>query len=104
MCNELKIYVITTGNQTRLNFINKYLSNIDFQYVYSDNIDELNKLEKQYNKSSPKLCEIYGFVSHIRLAKRRNKLPSIANKKKGKKTFNPINMNFWVINKIKYRY
>jgi len=54
--------------------------------------------------SIPKLCGVYGFVSHIRFAKRRKGLVSIANKKKGNKTFNPINILFWGINKYKYKY
>lgn len=54
--------------------------------------------------SIPELCGIYGYISDMTVAKRKKGLASIANKKRGRKTFNPINMVFWAINKIKYGY
>lgn len=54
--------------------------------------------------SIPELCGVYGYVSNLTLAKRKKGLASIANKKRGRKTYNPINMVFWAINKIKYGY
>jgi glycosyl transferase family 25 len=223
-----KIYVITTGDEKRKEVINNYLEGLEFEYVYSDDMDELKKLEKKYKSRShkfrqkaikageigafkthakawelivnsnrpgivvednvdfiiepsklfsseitqlindcglvslsdfryklyhdkpfiissieekkplptlcyglvpqraenlinsmkktayvmpvdkwlsvPKLAGVYGYVSHIAFAKRRKGLGSIANKHKGKKTFNPLNICFWGINKIKYNY
>lgn len=54
--------------------------------------------------SIPKLSGCYGFISHIRIAKRANGLSSIANRKKGEKSINPINIFYWAKNKIKYNY
>lgn len=54
--------------------------------------------------SIPELCGVYGYISNLTVAKRKTGLASIANRKRGKKTFNPINMVFWAINKIKYGY
>ncbi|MDF2153941.1 glycosyltransferase family 25 protein [Vibrio sp. CAU 1672] len=54
--------------------------------------------------SIPKLSNCYGYISPVVVAKRQDNLSSIANKRKGKKTFNPANMVQRVINKIKYKY
>ena len=54
--------------------------------------------------SIPKLSGCYGYISPIIVAKRQENLTSIANKRKGKKTFNPLNMIQRIINKTKYRY
>ena len=54
--------------------------------------------------SVPGVCGCSCFVSPKGFAKRAADLPSIANKRKGKKTFNPLNMVLWVFNKIKYKY
>jgi len=223
-----KIYIITTGDKQRMNRVEKALNNLDFEYVYSNNMEELKILEKKYRKRShkfrqkaimageigafnthskawklivdsnqagviiednidfliepselfnqnvinliyncglisftdfryklyhdrpfiissikekkplpiicygvsperaenllhsmkktayclpidkwlsiPKLCGINCFVNHISYAKRQKTLSSIANQKKGKKSFNLINIFFWGINKIKYNY
>lgn len=54
--------------------------------------------------SIPKLCGCYSYISHVSFARRKPELSSIANSKKGKKTFNPVNVIFWAINKKKYNY
>lgn len=54
--------------------------------------------------SIPRLCGCYAFVSHVTIAKRDSSLTSIANRKKGKKSKNPMYIIYWAINKIKYRY
>jgi len=54
--------------------------------------------------SIPKMSGCYGYISPIVVAKRQENLTSIANKRKGKKTFNPINMIKRVVNKVKYNY
>ncbi len=56
--------------------------------------------------SIPRLCGIYSYISPIRFTMRASKdaVASIANKRKGTKTYNPINMVFWVINRLKYDY
>ncbi|MFI3277135.1 glycosyltransferase family 25 protein [Vibrio sp.] len=54
--------------------------------------------------SIPKLSGCYGYISPVVVAKRQENLTSIANKRKGKKTFNPINMVKRVANKVKYNY
>lgn len=54
--------------------------------------------------SIPKLSGCYGYISPVIIAKREDNLSSIANKRKGKKTFNPLNMIQRVINKVKYNY
>lgn len=223
-----KIYVITTGNKERMDRVSLYFEDIDFEFVYSDTLDELEKLEKKYKRLShqfrqkaimageigcfkthttvwdkiieagepgiviednieftdspslllseefndaiqaygllcftdysykpypdkpflissidekklfptvcyglvperaknlksnfnkrpfvmpidkwmatPKLAGCYGFINHIRIARRKENLSSIANKKKGKKTMNPLNIIRWGINKFKYKY
>ncbi|EJG1990301.1 TPA: glycosyltransferase family 25 protein [Vibrio parahaemolyticus] len=224
----LKVFVITTGNEERVNRIQNYLKGIDFEFVYSDSYDDLLKLEKEYESYShkfrqkaimageigcfkthsqawelivasgtpaiviedniefigeasrlladdvlayiqscglvnftnfcyildpekpfkisdvkekkpfptvcygitplrardllssmkktayavpidkwlsiPKLSGCYGYISPIVVAKREDNLTSIANKRKGKKTFNPLNMIQRVINKVKFNY
>ncbi|WP_240492701.1 glycosyltransferase family 25 protein [Vibrio sp. ZF57] len=48
----LKIFVITTGNEERINNIQNYLKGMDFEFVYSDSYEELLKLEKAYEAYS----------------------------------------------------
>lgn len=50
----LKVFVITTGNEERVNRIQNYLKGIDFEFVYSDSYDDLLKLEKEYESYSHK--------------------------------------------------
>ncbi|AUI85097.1 glycosyl transferase [Vibrio azureus] len=74
-------------------------------------VDLLSKMQKTAYAvpidkwlSIPKLSGCYGYISPIVVAKRQANLSSIANKRKGKKTFNPINMFLRVLNKIKYKF
>ncbi len=226
--NDLKIFVITTGDAERVSRIKNYLKNIDFEFVYSDPYDSLLGLEKKYKNYShkfrqkaimageigcfkthskaweravelgqpaviiedniefiedvcklvshetleyiqtyglvnftsfsylldptkpfkvsdvkekkpfptvcygvtplraydllkymrktpyslpidkwlaiPKLSGCYGYISPLVFAKRQENLKSIANKRKGKKTINPINLIYRAVNKVKYKY
>ncbi len=54
--------------------------------------------------SFPKMCGIYCYVSPLRFAIRAKKsdVSSIANKKKGKKTYNPYYIFHWAINRLRY--
>ncbi|MUK76195.1 glycosyl transferase [Aliivibrio fischeri] len=54
--------------------------------------------------SIPKLSGCLGFVSHIGIAVRLRDLKSIANKSKGDKSYNPLNLIYRLINKYKYKY
>lgn len=54
--------------------------------------------------SIPKLCGCNAFVSSFSIAKRKDGLASIANRNKGEKSINPVNVFYWVKNKIKYCY
>jgi len=54
--------------------------------------------------SIPKLSGVLGFVSHIGVAVRKENLLSIANKTKGKKSLNPLNLIYRLKNKLKYKY
>ncbi|MCE3220324.1 glycosyl transferase [Vibrio diabolicus] len=54
--------------------------------------------------SIPKMCGVYGYISSIVVSKREASLKSIANQKKGKKTFNPLNGIKRISNKIKFKY
>ena len=54
--------------------------------------------------SVPRLCGCSCFVSPDSIAKRARGVTSIANKRKGERTLNPVNMLFWVINKSRYGY
>lgn len=47
---------------------------------------------------------VSGFLSNIGVVVRREGLQSIANKKRGKVSFNPLNLLYRRINKIKYKY
>ncbi len=226
--NDLKIFVITTGDAERVSRIKKYLKDIDFEFIYSDSYDVLIGLEKKYQSYShkfrqkaimageigcfkthskawerivelgqpsviiedniefiddvcklssqdtleyvqtyglvnftsfsylldpkkpfkisdvkekrpfptvcygvtplrandllkymkktpyslpidkwlsiPKLSGCYGYISPLAFAKRQDSLKSIANKRKGKKTINPINFIYRAVNKVKYKY
>ncbi|MGR5299536.1 glycosyltransferase family 25 protein [Vibrio alfacsensis] len=51
-----------------------------------------------------KLSGVSGFLSNIGIAVRRSGLKSIANVKRGKASFNPLNLLYRRINKIKYKY
>lgn len=53
---------------------------------------------------TPKLSGLFGFVSNIGVAIRRSNATSIANVRRGKASFNPLNLIFRAINKIKYQY
>lgn len=53
---------------------------------------------------TPKLSGLFGFVSNIGVAIRRSNASSIANVRRGKASFNPLNLIFRAINKIKYQY
>ncbi len=226
--NQLKIFVITTGDSERVSRIKQYLKEIDFEFVYSDSYEDLLELERKYKKYShkfrqkaimageigcfkthskawektvelskpsiiiednvefvddiskltsqdtleyiqtyglvnftsfsylldptkpfkvsdvkekkpfptvcygvtpmraydllkhmrktpyslpidkwlsiPKLSGCYGYISPLVFAKRQEDLKSIANKRKGKKTINPINFLYRAVNKLKYKY
>ncbi len=54
--------------------------------------------------SFPKMCGIYCYVSPWRFAVRAKKsaVSSIANKKKGKKTYNPYYVLHWAVNRLRY--
>ncbi|MCS0046850.1 glycosyltransferase family 25 protein [Vibrio antiquarius] len=52
---------------------------------------------------TPKLSGLFGFVSNIGVAIRRN-TTSIANVRRGKASYNPLNLIFRAINKHKYQY
>lgn len=54
--------------------------------------------------SIPKLCGCCCFLSPVSFAKRAGDVSSIANKRKGKKTYNPFNFFCRILNKIRYRY
>lgn len=56
--------------------------------------------------SIPKLCGVYCYISPVRFCVRASKseVKSIANKYKGKKTLNPINVLHWIYNKSKYKF
>lgn len=51
---EIDIYVITTGDEQRSKRVEKSLETINFNYVHSTSIDELNVLAKEYMKKSHK--------------------------------------------------
>ncbi|MFB9134278.1 glycosyltransferase family 25 protein [Vibrio olivae] len=51
-----------------------------------------------------KLSGVSGFLSDLGIAVRRNGVQSIANVKRGKTSFNPLNLLYRRINKIKYKY
>lgn len=51
---EIDIYVITTGDEQRSKRVEKSLETINFNYVHSTSIDELNVLAKEYRKKSHK--------------------------------------------------
>ncbi|EJE3288762.1 glycosyl transferase [Vibrio alginolyticus] len=53
---------------------------------------------------TPKLSGLFGFVSNIGVAIRRSNATSIANVRRGKASFNPLNLIFRAINKLKYQY
>ena len=53
---------------------------------------------------TPKLSGLFGFVSNIGVAIRRSNANSIANVRRGKASFNPLNLIFRAINKLKYQY
>ncbi|ELB2903494.1 glycosyltransferase family 25 protein [Vibrio alginolyticus] len=53
---------------------------------------------------TPKLSGLFGFVSNIGVAIRRSNAISIANVRRGQASFNPLNLIFRAINKIKYQY
>ncbi|WP_158174318.1 hypothetical protein [Vibrio alginolyticus] len=53
---------------------------------------------------TPKLSGLFGFVSNIGVAIRRSNATSIANVRRGKASYNPLNLLFRAINKIKYQY
>lgn len=53
---------------------------------------------------TPKLSGLFGFVSNIGVAIRCSNATSIANVRRGKATFNPLNLIFRAINKLKYQY
>ncbi len=54
--------------------------------------------------SLPKLCGVYCYVSPKRFTVRasKEKVSSIANAEKGEKTYNPLYMVHWLINRYKY--
>ncbi|GAK22932.1 LOW QUALITY PROTEIN: hypothetical protein JCM19052_3544 [Vibrio sp. JCM 19052] len=61
----LKVFVITTGNEERVNRIQNYLKGIDFEFVYSDSYDDLLKLEKDYESYSHKFRQKASMAGEI---------------------------------------
>ncbi|WP_407531590.1 hypothetical protein [Vibrio parahaemolyticus] len=53
---------------------------------------------------TPKLSGLFGFVSNIGVAIRRHGVTSIANVRRGKASYNPLNLIFRAFNKHKYQY
>ncbi|HHX8642038.1 TPA: glycosyltransferase family 25 protein [Vibrio diabolicus] len=53
---------------------------------------------------TPKLSGLLGFVSNIGVAIRRSNATSIANVRRGKTSYNPLNLIFRAMNKLKYQY
>ncbi len=51
-----------------------------------------------------KLSGVSGFLSNIGIAVRRSGLQSIANVRRGRSSYNPLNLLYRRINKIKYEY
>ncbi|HHK8450508.1 TPA: glycosyltransferase family 25 protein [Vibrio parahaemolyticus] len=54
--------------------------------------------------ATPKLSGLFGFVSNIGVAIRRHGVTSIANVRRDKTSYNPLNLIFRAINKHKYQY
>lgn len=60
----LKVFVITTGNEERVNRIQNYLKGIDFEFVYSDSYDDLLKLE-EYESYSHKFRQKRSWLERL---------------------------------------
>lgn len=71
--NKLNIYVLTTQNEERVNFMKKSLHDLEFNFVNSDTKENLLELEKKYKKISHKFRiksmmfgEIGAFKTHAK--------------------------------------